>query len=98
MDRLLSRAIASARTRIAYSVPESDGWRRMVNRARWFLEDSWQPMLGLRPFAGYFHSIRRIDAQLVAPSAYAPMALQDVAAGDLRAAYRTIDEASTLSR
>jgi SAM-dependent methyltransferase len=66
VDRLIGRAIASARTRIAYSVPESEGWRRIVNRAIWFVEDSWQALVGLRPSPGYFHSIRRIDAQLAA--------------------------------
>jgi SAM-dependent methyltransferase len=66
VDRLTSRAIASARTRIAYSVPESEGWRRIVNRAMWFLEDSWQAIVGLRPSPGYFHSILHIDAQLEA--------------------------------
>ena len=66
VDRLMSQAIASARTRIAYSVPESEGWRRFVNRAIWFLEDSWQAILGLHPSPGYFHPIRRIDGQLVA--------------------------------
>jgi SAM-dependent methyltransferase len=65
-DRLMSRAIASARTRIAYSVPESDGWRRIVHRAIWWVEDSWQTLRRRRPSPGYWHSIRRIDAQLAA--------------------------------
>jgi hypothetical protein len=42
----------------------SDGWRRIVNRAIWFVEDAWQALVGLRPSLGYFHSIRRIGAQL----------------------------------
>jgi SAM-dependent methyltransferase len=66
VDRLIGRAIASARTRIAYSVPESDGWRRVIGRAMWFVEDSWQAIVGLRPSPGYFHSIRGIDAHLEA--------------------------------
>jgi SAM-dependent methyltransferase len=66
VDRLMGHAITSARTRIAYSVPESDGWRRIVHRAMWWAEDSWQTLRGLRPSPGYWHSIRRIDSQLAA--------------------------------
>jgi hypothetical protein len=43
-----------------------------VNRAIWFVEDSWQALVGLRPSPGYFHSIRRIDAQLAA-AGFRPM-------------------------
>jgi SAM-dependent methyltransferase len=64
--RLMGHAIESARTRIAYSVPESDGWRRIVHRAMWWAEDSWQTLRGLRPSPGYWHSIRRIESQLAA--------------------------------
>jgi hypothetical protein len=45
---------------------DSDCWRGIVNRAIWFVEDSWQALVGLRPSPGYFHLIRRIEAQLVA--------------------------------
>jgi magnesium-protoporphyrin O-methyltransferase len=66
VDRLINHAIGSARTRIAYSVPESKGWRRLVHRAIWWVEDSWQTLRGFRPSPGYWHSIRRIESQLVA--------------------------------
>jgi hypothetical protein len=66
VDRLMGHAIRSARTRIAYSVPETDGWRRIVHRAMWWAEDSWQALRGLRPSPGYWHSIHRIDSQLAA--------------------------------
>jgi hypothetical protein len=51
---------------------DSDCWRGIVNRAIWFVEDSWQALVGLRPSPGYFHSIRRIDAQLAA-AGFRPM-------------------------
>jgi SAM-dependent methyltransferase len=66
VDRLIGHAIGSARTRIAYSVPESEGWRRLVHRAMWWVEDSWQTLRGFRPSPGYWHSTRRIESQLVA--------------------------------
>lgn len=66
MDRLMGHAITSARQRIAYSVPESDGWRRIVHRATWWVEDSWQTLRGLRPSPGYWHAIRDIESQLTA--------------------------------
>jgi SAM-dependent methyltransferase len=66
VDRLMDHAITSARTRIAYSVPESDGWRRIVHRAMWWAEDSWQTLRGFRPSPGYWHAIRHIESQLAA--------------------------------
>lgn len=66
VDRLMGHAITSARTRIVYSVPESDGWRRIVHRAMWWVEDSWQTLRGFRPSPGYWHAIRDIESQLAA--------------------------------
>jgi SAM-dependent methyltransferase len=66
VDRLLARAIGSARKRIAYSVPESDGWRSWLQHIRWWFQDTWDTLRGNRPSPGYFHSVERIEAQLTA--------------------------------
>ena len=73
VDRLIGHAITSARTRIAYSVPESDGWRRIVHRVMWWAEDSWHTLCGFRPSPGYWHSIRRIESQLAAAGFRPPL-------------------------
>ncbi len=63
VDALVARAIASARERIAISLPESRGWRGLVNRPLWTIEyhgwDRWHG--GCR---GYVHDVRRIERRL----------------------------------
>ncbi len=63
VDGLVTRAIALARERIALSLPESRGWRGLVNRPFWALEyhgwDRWHG--GCR---GYVHDLRRIERRL----------------------------------
>lgn len=63
VDGLVARAVALARDRIAISVPESRGWRGLVNRPLWMVEywawDRWQG--GCR---GYVHDLRRIERRL----------------------------------
>ncbi len=63
VDGLVGRAIALAGERIALSLPESRGWRGLVNRPLWALEyhgwDRWQG--GCR---GYVHDVRRIERRL----------------------------------
>lgn len=71
VDRLIGQAIGSARKRVVYSVPESDGWRRFVHQAMWWFEDSWATVRGNRPSPGYWHSIRHIDA-LLADAGFRP--------------------------
>lgn len=69
VERLLDRAMALARDRIALSVPESRGWRGVVNRPLWaaeYLWDRWQG--GCR---GYVHDLRRIERRLAA-AGFAP--------------------------
>lgn len=64
VERLLDRAIALARDRIALSVPESRGWRGLVNRPLWaaeYLWDRWQG--GCR---GYVHDLRSMERRLAA--------------------------------
>jgi SAM-dependent methyltransferase len=65
VEGLVDRALALARDRIAVSLPESRGWRGLVNRPLWALEyhgwDRWRG--GCR---GYVHDVRRIERRLAA--------------------------------
>lgn len=61
--RLLGNAIPAARLRIAFSVPESRGWRGIVNRPLWFVENVVNFVL--RPYCpGHVHDIRTIEGRL----------------------------------
>lgn len=62
--RLVDAAIAAAGSRIALSVPESRGWRGIVNRAIWTGENIWDRVSGGCP--GFVHDLRRIEEQLAA--------------------------------
>lgn len=62
VDVLLDRAIAAAGSRIALSVPESHGWRGLVNRPVWTAGSTWDRLSGGCP--GYVHSVRRIQRRL----------------------------------
>lgn len=69
VERLLGRAIDLARERIAIAVPESRGWRGLVNRPLWFAEFVWDRMQG--GCRGYVHDLRRIERRLAA-AGFAP--------------------------
>ena len=65
VERLVGRAIELAGERVALSVPESRGWRGLVNRPLWLAEyaawDRWRG--GCR---GYVHDLKRIERRLAA--------------------------------
>jgi SAM-dependent methyltransferase len=63
-DGLVARAIDLARERIAISVPESRGWRGLVNRPLWLAEFAWDRWQG--GCRGYVHDLRRIERNLAA--------------------------------
>jgi magnesium-protoporphyrin O-methyltransferase len=63
-DALVGRAIELARERIAISVPESRGWRGLVNRPLWLAEFAWDRWQG--GCRGYVHDLRRIERRLAA--------------------------------
>ena len=62
VDRLVERAIAQAGERIAITVPESRGWRGLVNRPLWAVEFAWDRLWG--GCRGYVHDLRRIERRL----------------------------------
>ena len=64
MDRLLANALPAARSRFAFAVPESRGWRGALNKVLWRLEDVVN-ILRRNRCQGYVHDIRRIARRLV---------------------------------
>jgi 2-polyprenyl-3-methyl-5-hydroxy-6-metoxy-1,4-benzoquinol methylase len=64
VDRMLSAVIGSARSRVAISVPESRGWRGLLNRPMWLAENVWDLLTG--GCLGYVHDLRRIERRLAA--------------------------------
>jgi magnesium-protoporphyrin O-methyltransferase len=63
-DRLIDQAVAHAGERIAITVPESRGWRGLVNRPLWTIEFAWDRLRG--GCRGYVHDLRRIERRLAA--------------------------------
>jgi predicted TPR repeat methyltransferase len=64
VERLVGRAIELAGDRIVLSVPESRGWRGLVNRPLWLAEYAWDRWFdGCR---GYVHDLKRIEHRLAA--------------------------------
>ena len=61
---LVERAISLAGERIAISVPESRGWRGLVNRPLWLAEFAWDRWQG--GCRGYVHDLWRIESRLAA--------------------------------
>jgi len=64
VERLVRRAIELAGERIVLSVPESRGWRGLVNRPLWMAEYAWDRWWG--GCRGYVHDLRRIERSLAA--------------------------------
>ena len=62
VERLVGRAIDLAGERIALSVPESRGWRGLVNRPLWLAEYAWDRWFG--GCRGYVHDLKRIERRL----------------------------------
>jgi SAM-dependent methyltransferase len=61
-DQLVAAATSVARGRIALSVPESRGWRGIVNRVLWGAENLWDGLRG--GCRGYVHDLRGIEDRL----------------------------------
>jgi predicted TPR repeat methyltransferase len=63
LTALLDNATAAAGERIAFSVPTSRGWRGLINRFMWRIENI-PVRLGRGGCPGYVHDIRRIEDRL----------------------------------
>lgn len=64
VERLVGRALELAHERIAITLPESRGWRGLINRPLWAAENVWDRVTG--GCRGYVHDLRRIEARLAA--------------------------------
>ena len=62
-DALLTNSIGAARRLYAFAVPSSYGWRGVVARIGFALENVTLSVLG-RPCPGYVHDVRLIDERL----------------------------------
>jgi len=63
-DRIVGRATELAGERIGITLPESRGWRGLVNRPLWAAENVWDLLNG--GCRGYVHDLRRIEKRLAA--------------------------------
>jgi magnesium-protoporphyrin O-methyltransferase len=61
--RLLTNSIPAARRRLAFSVPNSRGWRGLVARSSRWLDNSWNGLRG-RPCATFVHDLDRMERTL----------------------------------
>ena len=62
LDRMLDAVIGAARSRVALSVPESRGWRGLLNRPMWAAEYVWDRLTG--GCRGYVHDLRHVERRL----------------------------------
>ena len=63
MDALVTKATRAAKARICFTVPTSRGWRGLINRLGWPMENI--PLLFGRPGCrGFVHSLDRIEKHL----------------------------------
>jgi len=59
---MLDAVVAAARSRVALSVPESRGWRGLLNRPLWAAENVWDLFTG--GCRGFVHDLRPIERRL----------------------------------
>lgn len=63
LERLVGNAVGAARSRVAFSVPTSRGWRGVMNRVLWFIGDMPAYLLR-RSCPTFVHDIGRIERVL----------------------------------
>jgi magnesium-protoporphyrin O-methyltransferase len=64
VDRLLTNALTAAPRRLAFSVPESRGWRGLINAVIWTAENVWKAVTRADACRGHVHDVRRVEARL----------------------------------
>jgi len=62
VDHMIDAVVSSARSRVALSVPESRGWRGLLNRPMWAAENVWDLFSG--GCRGFVHDLRHIERRL----------------------------------
>ena len=75
LERMLDAVIGAARRRVALSVPESRGWRGLLNRPMWAAESVWDRLTG--GCRGYVHDLRHVERRL-AVAGFQPVAADRV--------------------
>lgn len=65
-DRLVGNALTAASRRFAFSVPESRGWRGVLNAIGWRIENMWKAIVSPDHCRGYVHEVRSIEQNLEA--------------------------------
>ena len=63
-DGLLTNALKAAGTRLAFALPESRGWRGILNTVGWGVENAWKRVLGSQSCLGYVHDVDAIEQRL----------------------------------
>jgi magnesium-protoporphyrin O-methyltransferase len=61
---LLGNAIPATRSRIAIIVPESRGWRGVINAVTWGAENLWKSIAWRETCAGHVHDVSAIELSL----------------------------------
>lgn len=65
-ERLIDNATSAASTRLAFSVPESRGWRGVINSFTWGLENLWKKILPRTSCPGHVHDVDVVERMLAA--------------------------------
>lgn len=65
-DRLVGNALTAASRRLAFSVPESRGWRGVLNSIGWGLENLWKGLVNPDHCRGHVHDVKNIEQHLEA--------------------------------
>lgn len=65
-DRLVANPLTAASRRFAFSVPESRGWRGVLNAIGWRAEHLWKSIVSPNRFRGYVHDVKSIEQHLEA--------------------------------
>jgi SAM-dependent methyltransferase len=63
---LLANAIPATGSRIAIIVPESRGWRGVINAVTWGAENLWKSIAWRETCAGHVHDVKAIERSLEA--------------------------------
>jgi magnesium-protoporphyrin O-methyltransferase len=63
-DGLLANALSACRSRLAFAVPESRGWRGILNTVAWGAENVWKTIVRRQSCLGYVHDLSAIERAL----------------------------------
>ncbi len=64
VDLLLTNALSGTRRRLAFAVPDSRGWRGVVNKMTWSAENLGKAVIRRPDCKGFVHDLGEIDRRL----------------------------------